>query len=284
MKLKISILLNLLLLGSLIFLSLRSQAPAPIPAIPPVAQTAPQTLQVQPQPVIIKQEIVTVPFHWSQLVSTNNYRIFVANLRASGCPESTVEDIVRGDTERVFSMMRERTGVNGTDPGPWSGQAQIKLVAYLLGETPVIGEEKSIANGSGNEQTEPATLAAFLQNVDVTAPGMSPDQAQETADLRESFLSQLSTPALAPDYQAHQLSPAGSDNSSSSRSGTDNSQTPEANTDDSQSSQSEIGPSQGHKVSPAMLQAEEAESVMGGLFGLGAAIQYDQYRASQAGQ
>ncbi len=59
-------------------------APAPAPA------TGPQTLEVNE------------PFHWAQLESAD-YRVYVANLRAVGCPEATVRDILIADVNELFS-------------------------------------------------------------------------------------------------------------------------------------------------------------------------------------
>src|SRR5262245_33086814 len=40
-------------------------------------------------------------FHWSQLES-EDYRIYAANLRAIGCPEATVRDIILADVNDLF--------------------------------------------------------------------------------------------------------------------------------------------------------------------------------------
>lgn len=56
---------------------------------------------------------VTNRFHWQRLVSTN-YDEFVANLRAVGCPERTIRDIVVGDVWQRFSAFENRA-----DPTPF---------------------------------------------------------------------------------------------------------------------------------------------------------------------
>ena len=45
------------------------------------------------------------PIHWQQLHSTN-YDQFVANLRAFGCPEQTIRDIVMMDIAKVYARKR----------------------------------------------------------------------------------------------------------------------------------------------------------------------------------
>jgi hypothetical protein len=73
-------------------------------------------------------------FHWSRLESSNDYRMYVANLRAIGCPEATVKDIVCGDAARAFACKRRELRLNGDGSGAWSLQRQKILVAELLGE------------------------------------------------------------------------------------------------------------------------------------------------------
>jgi hypothetical protein len=268
--LKISVLLNAILLGGLVFLWPHPQkSGVTTPLIAPMAQSSALP--------IVHTVMEPAPFRWSQLVSTNDYRLFVANLRASGCPESTVESIVRGDTEQVFSTMRQRSGAGAMDNGRWSEQSQNQMVAYLLGQAPTeeqgIIAEKPVANGQNNRPADnlPSTavaMAAFIQNFDLNTPGMTPEQAQETANVRASFLAQVSAVNTAVNNQAIQpASQAGADSSSSSQDGTDGTQV------------SGTGGRRPlwHMTDPALLQAEEAESVLGGLFGSGAAGQYDQY-------
>jgi hypothetical protein len=48
---------------------------------------------------------VTNSFHWRQIESTN-YDQYVANLRAVGCPEKTIRDIVIADIEKAFDARR----------------------------------------------------------------------------------------------------------------------------------------------------------------------------------
>jgi hypothetical protein len=288
---RISVVLNALLLGWLVLLWQNNRtATMSAPAAPAmVAKIQPQ-LPPPSVPSAVQTVVKTVPFHWSQLESTNGYLLFVANLRAAGCPEATVEDIVRGDTARAYGVMRHQLGVSSNEPGRWSEQAQEQMAAYFLGQTPNAAgiAEGSVAAGPNNQatdnaQTESATLAAFLQDVDFTAPGMSAEQQQEIAGQRQALLAQISAAGQIPNSPARTSSTSGSDNTASSQTSGDNLQTSGNN---SQTTQSEINEQflLNHQASPAMLQAEEEESIVGGLFGIGAAMQYDQYQASQQKQ
>ena len=55
--------------------------------------------------VSVLQENESAPFHWSTLESTN-FEVYVANLRAVSCPESTVRDIVFGELEDLYTQKR----------------------------------------------------------------------------------------------------------------------------------------------------------------------------------
>jgi hypothetical protein len=298
MTVTVSIVLNVLLLGGLALLwrhprELASSAPV-TPAI-----TAQDERQIPSAPVV-QTEIV--PLRWSQFLSTNGYRAFVTNLRAAGCPEATVEDIVRGDTGRAYTMMREHLGVSAMEPGRWSGQAQAHMVAYFLGQSPNI--EDSTGGGEGptalavadqnNQatvtQTGNSMLAAFLQNTDFTTPGMTTDQQQEIAGMRQGLLAQISGAGQAQNNQANgsttsssSTSASGSDDGASSQIGTDNTQT---GSDNSQTTQSGTNDKRSpwHEPSPELLQAAEEESIVAGIFGTGAAMQYDQYQSAQGGK
>ncbi|MGB7769523.1 MAG: hypothetical protein WBN22_11805 [Verrucomicrobiia bacterium] len=170
--LKISILLNLALLGGLIF-SLTNQrkdetAPAPV-----LSEAGPPAKTAAVPASAAQSNAESGSLRWSQLASTMDYRAYIANLRAIGCPEPTIEDIVRGDTERAFSWERRHLGLEEVSPGPWSRQAEMQLVASLLGKQPTAAETTTLAqntdngvekNGSGNEVAESSVPAQSAVN------------------------------------------------------------------------------------------------------------------------
>lgn len=59
-----------------------------------------------------KTNVVIKPFNWQQ-VESEDYKTFIANLRAIGCPEETIRDIVIADVDKLFAA-RERA-VSGAD-------------------------------------------------------------------------------------------------------------------------------------------------------------------------
>lgn len=167
MVLKISVCLNLGLLGGLVFVLMHGQKEGTRAASLPLAkQTAPAPLPKAA--AVVAPRVVTVEklqaFHWSQIVSSNDYRTYVAKLRAAGCPEPTVRDIVRGDTDRAFAFERHQLGLDGSGAGPWSRSQENKLIAGLLGDRPLMTETASptaIAQNSGrNNVGSPASISA----------------------------------------------------------------------------------------------------------------------------
>ncbi len=100
-RLKISICLGLALLGGLVFSMSNS------------FWRRTKVITAPPESVVTTQEVPQT-FRWSQLEATNDYRHYVSNLRASGCPEATVQDIVRGDAKRAFAFKRHQLGLDGS--------------------------------------------------------------------------------------------------------------------------------------------------------------------------
>lgn len=204
--LRISLGLNLFLLGGLIFVLTK---PHPEKSVPGAAVAAPQ-----PPVPVAAPPAPPQPFRWSQLESTNDYRVYIGNLRAAGCPEPTIEDIVRGDTGRAFAWERDRLRLDGSGTGPWSRSRERLLAASLLGIQPpaaeitaTAGAEPPAPDTGGNPTVAAAASPAaggtvgtaayplFLQNPNWHALGFNPDQQAAIAQVRQQFLSQVNGPA-----------------------------------------------------------------------------------------
>src|SRR5207244_2483089 len=67
--------------------------------------------------------LTSQPFHWSQVESTD-YKQYIMNLRAVGCPESTIRDIILADINKLYAPREEplkaRRGDGQTKPDPAS--------------------------------------------------------------------------------------------------------------------------------------------------------------------
>jgi hypothetical protein len=97
--------LNLVLLATVAvaFRRLPAPAPSPMPVEPPLlAASAASTNYLG------NNLYITNRFHWSQ-VESPNYERFVANLRAIGCPEKTIRDILIRDIEKAFALRMARS-------------------------------------------------------------------------------------------------------------------------------------------------------------------------------
>jgi hypothetical protein len=57
------------------------------------------------------------PFHWSQIES-EDYRQYIANLRAVGCPEQTIRDLIAADVSQLFAA-RARAVVSDSPREYW---------------------------------------------------------------------------------------------------------------------------------------------------------------------
>lgn len=152
--LKISIGLNLGLLGGLLYFIANQHGAQSIGATGTIIVADPPAIvAVQATPPAARE--IPRPFHWSQLVSSNDYRSFIANLRAIGCPEPTIRNIVADDAEHAFAFKRAQLRLDGSGNGTWSRSHEARLVADLLGEQSDAGKNFTLAQ-NGENQTQPA--------------------------------------------------------------------------------------------------------------------------------
>lgn len=181
-----------------------------------------------------QSETPSQPFRWEQLQSSNNYRLFVANLRAIGCPEPTIEDIVKGATSRTFAWEREQLNLDGSGNGPWSQSSETQMVESLLGEstsssqipqngTTEISRKETAENTAltTNPKNQPqqnnndeipdgtkqnlneASSPLFLQHVNWSALGFDADQQTAIAQARQQFLDEINNSKSSSDNSAN---------------------------------------------------------------------------------
>ena len=105
--LKISILLNFLLLCGLLLL-LAAGRRAPSEAAPPEQfDEAPSAVEAAvPATSSIPAKGDERPFNWSQ-VESSDYNAYIANMRSIGCPEQTIRDIVTADVDSLYASRRQ---------------------------------------------------------------------------------------------------------------------------------------------------------------------------------
>ncbi len=105
----VSLLLNLVLAGFVVFL-LRtipkppdSSANSPLTTI--AAGTSAPTGQLPQFPVTPRPQPSAASFDWRQ-VESEDYKQYIANLRAIGCPEKTIKEIITADVNDLFATRR----------------------------------------------------------------------------------------------------------------------------------------------------------------------------------
>ena len=104
----------------------------------------------EPAPVVVYR---TNAFQWSQIESTD-YRQYIANLRAIGCPESTLKDIIMTDVMRLYAQRRGQYYQNGREFKYWETDEKRKLKQGQLEE-----REKQLA---AIDKELPAVLRELL--------------------------------------------------------------------------------------------------------------------------
>ena len=103
---RISIAVNILLLAVVVN-GLRRRPAPPAQAAAGSVPSAPIAAAAPAPTVATAVESVPVPpgrtnFHWSQVESTD-YLVYVRNLRAIGCPEETLRDIIVADINKLYA-------------------------------------------------------------------------------------------------------------------------------------------------------------------------------------
>jgi hypothetical protein len=76
---------------------------------------------------------VTNQFHWSQIES-EDYRKYIANLRAVGCPENTIKDIILTDVMKLYAARRGQLSHNGREFKYWETDEKRSLTAEQFEE------------------------------------------------------------------------------------------------------------------------------------------------------
>jgi hypothetical protein len=219
--LRISLFSNLALLGAVVFLFARRHSEEALAASsevkPPEPAVAAPALPEAPK---VEME----PFRWSQLMAKNDYRTFVANLRAIGCPEPTLEDIVKGDVDRAFSFERNQLRLDGSGDGPWSQAEANQLLARLKaapsgGKLAASSLDLENEKGEGNTDGVTDTMAPvsdagavashdplFLQNVNWSALGFDAQQQAAIAEVRQQFRNEVNGLSQNPNISGDQNS------------------------------------------------------------------------------
>lgn len=193
--LKISVLLNLLLLACLAFLTSRSRtitvASEPITRSSTTPETASApTLLVQPK-----------PFRWNQLESTN-YLTYIQNLRGIGCPEQTIRDIITADVGSLYELRAQQVRqMQLSSPAALERELQklaaekASVIARLLGTDTTQLTVESYNTPSTNAESHgtdaPVSMPLVWQDVDFSRLKLNGEQTEAIANLRQVFMNKI---------------------------------------------------------------------------------------------
>jgi len=211
-----SAILNLGLIGSLVFLWQKS-SPKGRAASPPAVSAQPMPTAAAPA-VISALPATSGPFRWAQLESSD-YRIYIKNLRSIGCPEGTLRAIVTADVDVVYRERDRKLEQQLTDlaNSSWSvrlssarteqtvkdemlklsGQEMAEIDDLLgLKSAPVqvaVGASSAPA-GPGEVDGQapmPPSLPLVLQDVNLATLKLNDDQKEAVAQIRQQFIDQI---------------------------------------------------------------------------------------------
>jgi hypothetical protein len=221
---RVSILLNLGLLGWLLISPIHRVKPVAEPVVatqPPAPVIAPVMLSPSnPAPASPES------FHWNHLYACD-YHAYVKNLRAIGCPESTVRAIVAADVHAVFqpevddlkkklSDLASRSWASQigslTNAEAWQAELQqlpdeeSAMIADYLGETvaspsplPVTRKRRQPVD----DPDAPVEVPLVAQDVNLTALNLDKGQLQAIDDLRTIFMQKIGGPNQDPNDPAY---------------------------------------------------------------------------------
>lgn len=171
--LKLSLLINLVLLAVVVYQSrrLQDQSRTVVPSQESVdarafssssgRQATPSTKTTSAEPAPAAQNAFP---KWSQVESAD-YPTYVKNLRALGCPEETIRDIITADVAQTFSKQRAEkiNAIRGTNFHFWEVQTLSPLAAgtYAQQKTAVDTEMQATLNELLGPGTSPIDSSAY---------------------------------------------------------------------------------------------------------------------------
>jgi len=216
-------------LGAMVLLfRLHSGGAPPMPA----AGVGAHRREVETEPVVAPagRPPPSPAFRWSQ-VESSDYPTYIGNLRAIGCPEETIRDIIKADVAALYASKRRQlergAGTGGSErdglDGGWGTQSALQqlrreeagLIRALLGPEPtpepandaMVAADASRAERRGEREARleeaPVSAPLVLQSVDPAALKLSDEQAATIAELRQSFIEQIGGPNQDPGDPAY---------------------------------------------------------------------------------
>jgi hypothetical protein len=161
--------------------------------------TAPRSVRRQIQPRLLKEPTPSVPakvFDWRTVESTD-YRAYIANLRAIGCPEETIRDIIRADVNKLFES-RGRTQRAGTNRFEYwrPGNAVTNLVnpEFLKQQQELALEKKALLKELlGTEVADKPDLSGGMPVFEQVMDFLPPEKWNQTLEVELLYAGRLAS-------------------------------------------------------------------------------------------
>src|SRR5262249_55775509 len=151
-------------------------------------------------------------FSWAD-VESSDYRKYIDNLRAIGCPELTIRDIITADVRSLYKQRRasleRKQGWGGTTSLGRSPRDTIQMQLRALGVeeasvlTALVGNESQAEEITSDapvrqKRTDsvdlPVSKPLVLQEVDPATLQLNPAQLEAISELRQQFIDEVGGP------------------------------------------------------------------------------------------
>jgi hypothetical protein len=170
MRLRVMLLISLgvnLGLGAVLYLALRFPAPTDLAVVPPKAHSHSSSNQVKTQVVVRRQF-----FTWGEVESAD-YPTYIANLRAIGCPEPTIRDIIVADVNQLFAR-RRATEIVSPDQQWWRSEPDPVVLQAAADKLAALDSERRALLtrllGSGWESAATGSDASVNTGISLSGP------------------------------------------------------------------------------------------------------------------
>ena len=196
--LKISLVANLCLTAFIVSLVQRPRV-GDLPTVVPVGNPAAYAPDVQEPAGQEKQE----KFQW-RLLESPDYRTYIANLKAIGCPEQTIRDIIVADVDGLYAPRRNQLAQSpAAEPQLEAlNREEASVLAALLGPALVSTQTAGNTNVAPARAQRQSSLDAALsaraptaplvfQDVNPSALNLTSGQQEVISRLRQQFIDQI---------------------------------------------------------------------------------------------
>jgi hypothetical protein len=195
--LPISIVLNVCLLAAAAWLAIR-QPRTTRTAIPLQSESAPVPAAHVPAPAAEPAKPETLKpvqsFDW-RLVESEDYKKYIANLRAIGCPEETIRDIIGADVKKLFDSRKRNLNVSTNKFEYWKAG---NFFAGIMNEEKIqqnqeLAKEKRalLKELLGVAPEEKADLFGGMNPFESMLDFLSADKQNEVAEVFQKFQARM---------------------------------------------------------------------------------------------